>query len=199
MKANGRKSRDLVRSESRSLAEARRVDGENFSRRQRETEVAPEITLNSGEGDRQCEAMDSSCCGSKGRALEVARPLRLQCSDCEVLLHELSNVVTGVLMNAQMLEWKLPPYSHLKRSVREMERNAQRGGELLKRLMRRLAPGEANSESPDVTTAASDASPARVSREVTGKRMGAISADLTLDCDPCTSGVFPKRDDGKEC
>jgi hypothetical protein len=72
--------------------------------------------------------------------------LRLQCSDCEDLLHELSNVVTGVLMNAQILECRLPPYSHLKRSVREMERNAQRGSELLKRLMRPLAQVAAESK-----------------------------------------------------
>ncbi|HLI63103.1 MAG TPA: hypothetical protein VKV05_06865 [Terriglobales bacterium] len=46
-------------------------------------------------------------------------------------------------MNAQVLEWKLPPYSHLKRSVRELERSAQRGSEMLKRLTRRLAGSDA--------------------------------------------------------
>jgi hypothetical protein len=53
------------------------------------------------------------------------------------MLHELSNVITGVLTNAQLLGWKLPPYSHLKRSVRELERGAQRSGELLRRLKER--------------------------------------------------------------
>ena len=39
-------------------------------------------------------------------------------------------------MHAQMLEWKLPPYSHLKRTVRELERNSRRAGELVKALVR---------------------------------------------------------------
>jgi hypothetical protein len=46
--------------------------------------------------------------------------------------------MTSVLTNAQMLGWKLPPYSHLKRPVRQVERSAQRGAELLKCLMRKL-------------------------------------------------------------
>jgi hypothetical protein len=91
----------------------------------------------------EIEAMASSSCGDrKGRVPEMARPLRLQCRDCEELLHQLSNVITPILMHAQMLEWKLPPYSHLKRSVRELERNARRGSELLKALMRRAGDGE---------------------------------------------------------
>ncbi|MGA8874858.1 MAG: hypothetical protein WCC25_24135 [Candidatus Korobacteraceae bacterium] len=57
-------------------------------------------------------------------------------------MHQLSNVITPILMHAQMLEWKLPPYSHLKRSVRELERNARRGSELLKALMRRAGDGD---------------------------------------------------------
>ncbi len=53
-------------------------------------------------------------------------------------MHELANTTTAVLMNAQALGWKLPPYSRLKRSLREIERNAQRGSELMKCLLRRL-------------------------------------------------------------
>jgi len=49
--------------------------------------------------------------------------------------------MTLVLMNAQVVGWKLPPYSHLKRSVREIERSAQRGGELLKDLLRQFPDG----------------------------------------------------------
>jgi hypothetical protein len=62
------------------------------------------------------------------------------CSDsaAAVLVHELANTTTAVLMNAQVLGWKLPPYSHLKRPLREIERNAQRGSELMKCLLRRL-------------------------------------------------------------
>ena len=56
------------------------------------------------------------------------------------LLHQLANTTTGVLINAQVLGLKLPPYSHLRRPLREIERNAQRGGELMKSLLRRLPP-----------------------------------------------------------
>ncbi len=100
---------------------------------------------NSSSDDRQCEAITSSWCGeSKGRVPEPARPLRLQCQDCEELLHELSNVITPLLMHAQMLEWKLPSYSHLKRLVRDLERHARRASELVKALVRRVGDGESN-------------------------------------------------------
>ncbi len=103
---------------------------------------ATETEFVSGEADRQLDAISSSCGDRKGRDTEATRPLRLQCSDCEELLHTLSNVITAVLMNAQVLEWKLPPYSHLKRPIREIERNTQRGSELVKQLMRRLGSSE---------------------------------------------------------
>jgi hypothetical protein len=61
------------------------------------------------------------------------------CEGCAEVLHELANLMTCVVTNAQVLGWKLPPYSHLKRPIREVERNAQRGGELLKRLMQRCS------------------------------------------------------------
>ncbi len=202
MKASGRKSRDLVQSESGSLAPvaANRVDGgmPYFDNGQRETRVEAEIVVSQCESGSQREAMVSSCGDSKGRVPEMARPLRLQCSDCEDLLHELSNVVTGVLMNAQVLEWKLPPYSHLKRSVREVERNAQRGSELLKRLMRRLTRVEPKAGSEDVSGEEIEAVQTCVSGELTRKRIGVTSSDLTGDCDPRTSGVFPRRDDGNK-
>ena len=66
------------------------------------------------------------------------RSSRAFSGDCADLVHELANTTTAVLMNAQVLGWKLPPYSRLKRPLREIERNAQRGGELMKRLLRRL-------------------------------------------------------------
>jgi len=203
MKACDRKSRDLVQTESGTLvtvAEANRVEGATpyFDNGRHEASLAAEIVVSQCESGRQREAMDSSCGDSKGRVPEMARPLRLQCSDCEELLHELSNVVTGVLMNAQVLEWKLPPYSHLKRSVREVERNAQRGSELLKRLMRRLARVEARSESADVSGEEIEAVQTCVSGELTRKRIANTAPDLTGECDPRTSGVFPKRDDGNK-
>ena len=59
--------------------------------------------------------------------------------ECAELLHGLNNVLVGMLLNAQVLEWKLPSYSRLKRNLHEIERNAQRGGELVKRLLKRLS------------------------------------------------------------
>ena len=88
---------------------------------------------------QQHRVMSSSCGDGEGHAEEKACPSYFACSGCEEVLHELANVMAGVLTNAQMVGWKLPPYSHLKRSVREVERNAQRGGELLKRLINRTA------------------------------------------------------------
>ena len=58
-------------------------------------------------------------------------------------VHELANAMTAVLINAQVLEWKLPPYSRMKRPVREIERHSQRGGALLKRLLRHFEADEA--------------------------------------------------------
>ena len=71
--------------------------------------------------------------------MEKACPSSFACRDYVEMLHQLSNVMTSVLTNAQVLSWKLPPYSHLKRPVRELERGAQRSGELLRRLMQRCS------------------------------------------------------------
>lgn len=58
--------------------------------------------------------------------------------DCAEILHGLNNVLASMLLNAQVMEWKLPSYSRSKRYLHEIERNAQRGGELVKRLLGRL-------------------------------------------------------------
>ena len=58
--------------------------------------------------------------------------------DCAEILHGLNNVLASMLLNAQVLEWKLPSYSRSRRYLHEIERNAQRGGELVKRLLGRL-------------------------------------------------------------
>src|SRR5664279_5533149 len=56
--------------------------------------------------------------------------------ECGAILHGLNNVLAAMLLNAQVLEWKLPSYSRSRRYLHEIERNAQRGGELVKRLLR---------------------------------------------------------------
>lgn len=183
-----------------SFAEGNRGERESpdFDEGRCQTRAATEVLSSPGESGRPCDVMGSSCGDGKGRVAETARPLRLQCSDCEILLHELSNVITGVLMNAQVLQWKLPPYSHLKRSVREVERNAQRGSELLKRLMRPLAH-VAPESSAAVPGELVSTLPAGVPGEPGRERNRGWPADLTGWCDPCTSGVFPKRDDSNKC
>jgi len=105
-------------------------------------------TETSGEQiDRGCRINDDEICQMssaeqvrEGRGPGKPRSSRVLGGDCADLLHELANTTTVVLMNAQVLGWKLPPYSRLKRSVREIERNAQRAAELLKRLLCRLEP-----------------------------------------------------------
>ncbi len=111
-----------------------------------ESTAAP-LSWDPGNSGRRCEAMVSSCGEDEERVEAMARSSELRCSDCASLLHTLSNTMTSILMNAQVLAWKLPPYSHLKRPVREVERNAQRSSELLKRLMRQAgAPPQLASE-----------------------------------------------------
>ncbi len=65
-------------------------------------------------------------------------------------LHELANSITAVLIQAQVLEWKLPPYSRLKRPAREIERHAQRSGALLKRLLRQWEANPAEEASQEL-------------------------------------------------
>jgi hypothetical protein len=59
-------------------------------------------------------------------------------TECAELLHGLNNVLVSILLNAQVMEWKLPSYSRLKRNLHAIERNAQRGGELVKRFLYHL-------------------------------------------------------------
>lgn len=50
------------------------------------------------------------------------------------ILHGLNNVLVSIVLNAQIMEWKLPSYSHMRRNTHEIQRSAQRAGVLLKRL-----------------------------------------------------------------
>ena len=154
--------------------------------------------LSLNQASAMCEAMGSSCGDSEGCVSDTACPSRLS-----VLLHELSNLLTGILLNAQMLEWKLPPYSHLKRPVREMTRNAQRGSELMKRLQRLgMEIGQAQGQSGAF---AADAGGAKLPIPKIERPDPAVAGfdhvlpnhalDLTATCDTRTSNAFPKRDD----
>jgi hypothetical protein len=170
--------------------------------------------LDLGQGSWVSEAI-SSCGAGEGRDTETPRSSQLRCSDCATLVHELSNRMTTVLLNAQLLEWKLPPYSRLKRPVLEVERNAQRGGELLKQLRHQFGESASRSgtaarpvqsragaltvvtaQEPSVSTAAN--LPRHLAAVAAAPGFPPGPAELTLNCDPCTSGFFPKGDDGNE-
>lgn len=158
----------------------------------------------------------SSCGAGEERIADAPHSSPLRCSDCAGFVHDLANVVTGISVNAQLLQRKLPPYSRLKRPVVEMERNAQRGGELLKRLLRLLQEGAwlretaaQRCQTGGSLTVVAGQEPS-LSAAVTARLAPRFSAGaapgflmeppkLTLDCDPCTSSAFPKGDDSSEC
>ena len=88
----------------------------------------------------ECSMVRSSSCGAGGECGgRSPRSSPERCDECAEILHQLANVITGIVVNAQMLDWKLPPYSRIKRPMVEIERSAQRGSELLKGLQQRLA------------------------------------------------------------
>ncbi len=144
--------------------------------------------------------------------MEMPRSSQLRCSDCAGLVHELSNTVTAVLMNAQLLGWRLPPYSRLKRPVLELERNAQRSSELLKRLSRQFGDNAVEpdggmewsgrtlpaQEPPWSAATTANLPPCPLATAAVAPDFSADPPELTLDCDPCTSRTFPKGDDGNE-
>jgi hypothetical protein len=205
MNASGNKSRKPAGANSDDAAPAKGSCHDQANDRKtcvadgnHEVNTTQEAWNDPAKSTEHCEAIASSSCGdSKGRQPETVRPLRLQCSDCADIVHQLANIMTAVLMNAHVLEWKLPPYSHLKRSVREVERNAQRGGELLKQFMRRVAPGEVEVNLIGASSRRAGTA-ARAANEAKRKGIEGVGLDLTSDGDPCTSSFFPKRDDSRE-
>ena len=116
-------------------------------------------------------------------------------------------------MNAQVLGWKLPPYSRLKRPLREIERNAQRGSELMKCLLRRLGTNGTDQADEDrrclqdgglrfidtvtdqelrVDSGSAENLPPRTNSGSAPGFFSAPEVELTSPCDACTSR-FPKK------
>ncbi len=151
-----------------------------------------------------CQVKSSSCGDGEGCVSDMARPSPDAEGPAE-LLHELANLMTTVLLNAQMLEWKLPPYSHLKRPVREVARNAQRATELMRRLQQHTAHASGAARSTDpLPTAITEDRPAwssslaaapNAALEAAAEKTAGHIRKLTARCDPRTSNIFPKRDD----
>jgi len=168
--------------------------------------------------DDEISQMSSAEQGREERDPGNPRPSRAFSGDCTDLLHELANTTTVVLMNGQVLAWKLPPYSRLKRPLREIERNAQRGGELMKRLLSRLAAD--TTEPASEPRPYSNASGSGLTNTVTAQEPGvdsgsAVNLPPRMNSHPAPvfeSGpevnsqpdvmpalaCFPKRDDGNE-
>jgi hypothetical protein len=84
--------------------------------------------------------------GPSGESVQTEPlPLPLASESCLELLPGLNNAFAVILMNAQALDSKLPSYSRTKRYIHEIERSAQRGSALLKRLLDRF-PADASNE-----------------------------------------------------
>jgi hypothetical protein len=157
------------------------------------------------------EAMASSIGEGEESDTQTPRCSNAGCG-CAVAMHELANSVTALLINTQVLEWKLPPYSRLKRPVREIERHAQRSGVLLKDLLRRFEIGDAEQEFcgrvpflHGTTTAVTAQGPGATDERVVKLPRQAPSPpasgpdfppekELTSVCDRCTSAFFPKEE-----
>ena len=128
------------------------------------------------------------------------------------ILHRLANTSTAVLVNIQMLERKLTPYSRLKPLVRKVERQAQEHATLVEGLLSHFAT---NGLQPEVCEtvplfggdmAAAGAQGLGATDEASAKlraRRPPSSApdsafppeeELTLICDRCTSPFFPKEE-----
>jgi hypothetical protein len=150
---------------------------------------------------------------ARGTIREIRASSRAFNGDCAALVHELANTTTAVLMNAQVLGWKLPPYSHLKRPLREIERKAQRGSELMKCLLRRLGTegtDQANEErrwvqdrglelsdtvtaqEPRVDSGSAENLPPRTNARLAPGFFSIPEAELTSPCDGRPSR-FPKK------
>jgi hypothetical protein len=163
--------------------------------------------------DNETAQMSSAEQGREGCDPGNPRSSRAFSSDRRDLVHELANTTTAVLMNAQVLGWKLPSYRRLKRPLREIERNAQRGGELIKRLLSQLATerseqaiedglgeqgpglGLANTvtaQEPGVDSGRAVNLPPRMNAHPAPVFSSATEDELTSPCDACTS-MFPKK------
>lgn len=153
------------------------------------------------------------CPTGEGAEINAATPRCPHlCCGCADVAHELANSVTAVLIIAQVLEWKLPPYSWLKRTVREIERHAQRSGAILKGLLSRFERNEAGQDLcghvPSLygTLAAVTAQGLVATDEGKAKlppqppsptapgRGFCPEKELTSVCDRCTSAFFPKEE-----
>ena len=88
-------------------------------------------------------SIDEAMSESREQARGVGATANLGDGGMNAALHDLNNVFVSILLNAQVIEWKLPSYSRIRRNVHEVERSAQRGGLLVKRILQQLEASEA--------------------------------------------------------
>jgi hypothetical protein len=186
----------------------------NLSGSARQTEfLANQLDRLSVPCDDESSQISSAGQGREERDQENLCSSRAFNDSCAALVHELANTTTAVLMNAQVLGWKLPPYSRLKRPLREIERNAQRGSELMKCLLRRLGTDGTDpaneprrcvqdrglrlldtvtAQEPRVDSGSAENLPPRTNSRLAPGLFSIPEVELTSPCDGCTS-TFPKK------
>jgi hypothetical protein len=117
-------------------------------------------------------------------------PQSVSDEDLSELLHGLNNVLVSVLLNAQVIECKLPSYARIKRNLHEIERSAQRGAELVRRLRCRV---EASNLAHRDLTGLIDSEPLSASNrllEVT-QALDSLAVGSELEPGP-TAGAAPR-------
>ena len=105
------------------------------------------VQKNVGEfrGRREASAKDGSGATSQVSP-EFANVPVVEPGELGEILHGLNNVLVSIVLNAEIMEWKLPSYSRMRRNTHEIQRSAQRAGVLLKRLTVRTDPPEASAD-----------------------------------------------------
>jgi hypothetical protein len=133
-------------------------------------------------GNRQIEISRVASLGqSSGESAQlIPQPSPLATEYCIELLQDLSNTFAAVLMNAQVLDGKMPNYSRSKRYVHEIERSAQRGGAQLKRLIDRLPAS--GSGAGDSEFGSGRVPPVAECTAVVASQGPSATADGAIDC-----------------
>ena len=123
--------------------------------------------------------------GESAKPEPVLSPLASE--SCRELLPGLNDAFAVILMNAQALDSKLPSYSRTKRYIHEIERSAQRGGALLKRLLDRL-PADAMD---DCHNGSAVTVPPVAERAVVVANQGPSGAEDVIDLASCAVQAAP--------
>jgi len=104
------------------------------------------VIENAGEfqGQRQGDAAGGAGVAGQLTPGTAAAPV-VEPHEVGEIMHSLNNVLVSIVLNAQIMEWKLPSYSQMRRNTHEIQRSAQRASVLLKRLSARTSAPAAES------------------------------------------------------